>query len=132
MENLNIYVVFFCLFRNNSSKTCHRVGGTKGFLDQSVKREVLVWCAVALTEHLSARHHDLPFACTASLHFYSSLFLSGLSKKKCSRILGGYLWRKDVCFSSVREWVIFKIASTFKVLRNFRVRQQTYMFYYQN
>ena len=39
----------FLLLRNNSSKTVHIVGETKDVLDQSMRKEVLVWCAVGLS-----------------------------------------------------------------------------------
>ena len=59
----------FLLLRNNSSKTVHIVGETKDVLDQSMRKEVLVWCAIGLTGCLlCTRHHDLPFTHMIALH----------------------------------------------------------------
>ena len=66
----------FLLLRNNSSKTVHIVGEAKDVLDQSMRKEVLVWWAVELTGCLlCTRHHDLPFT-----HVLANL----VSKKKYS------------------------------------------------
>ena len=59
----------FLLLRNNSSKTVHIVGKTKDVLDQSMRKEVLVWWAVGLTGCLlCTRHCDLPFIHMIALH----------------------------------------------------------------
>lgn len=64
-----ITMSMFLLPRNNSSNTVHIVGEAKDVLDQSVRRELLVWCAVELTGcFLCTKHHDLPFTHIIVLH----------------------------------------------------------------
>lgn len=97
-----ISMSMFLLLRNNSSKTVHIVGETKDVLDQSMRKEVLVWCAVGLSGCLLLPGTMIYLLhtwlhCTAfSQQFLLSSFSGSSKEKQITEEYWVAIWREKV------------------------------------